>query len=67
MKRSMLISLVGAAAAAYFLDPKRGHDRREMVKNKVASAVNGAKNKLSRESREISRNYAPSGTRQFTP
>jgi gas vesicle protein len=67
MKRSMgLITLVGAAAAAYFLDPKRGHDRRAMVKNKVAGAVNSAKHKFAKESNEI-RDYASARTRQFTP
>ena len=67
MKRSMtLLSMAGAAAAIYFLDPKRGEQRRAMVKDKVASAVRGAKSKIQKHSRELGhRQYAASSDRQF--
>jgi hypothetical protein len=67
MKRSVtLLTVAGVGAGLiYFLDPKRGAARREMVKDKVSGAIHNAKSKLSRRSREISRDYMSASNRQF--
>lgn len=67
MKRSVtLLTMAGLGAGLiYFLDPKRGPHRREVVRDKVSGAIHSAKAKISRKSGDVSRNYMAAGNRQF--
>jgi hypothetical protein len=67
MKRSVtLLTMAGLGAGLiYFLDPKRGPHRREVVKDKVSGAIHNAKAKISRKSGDVSKNYMSAGNRQF--
>jgi hypothetical protein len=67
MKRSVtLLTAAGISAGLiYFLDPKRGAARRELVRGKVSGAIHNAKSKLSKRSRDLSQDYMSAGDRQF--